>query len=51
MPEFLIIRHGQSQADLWLGTGDTGIHLWRVRGNTRWVLLGNSLVHLLEAPC
>jgi 2,3-bisphosphoglycerate-dependent phosphoglycerate mutase len=39
------------QANLWLVTGDTGVHLWRVRGETRWVLLGNSLVHLLEGPC
>ncbi len=42
---FLCFLQMPMQPDLWLGTGDTGIHLWRVRGNTRWVLLGNSMVH------
>lgn len=36
------------QPDIWLVTGDTGMHLWKTKGTTRWVLFSNFLEHLRE---
>lgn len=33
-------------SDIWLASGDTGIHCWRVKGNLRQVIFSNSLKHL-----
>lgn len=43
---FLCFLQMPMQPDLWLATGDTGVHLWKVRGRTRWVILANAQVHL-----
>lgn len=32
--------------DVWLSTGDTGIHLWRMDGSRRQLVFANSLAHL-----
>ncbi|MCB9136545.1 MAG: histidine phosphatase family protein [Anaerolineales bacterium] len=36
------------QPDLWVATGDTGVHLWKVRGDTRWIFFMNRQDHLRE---
>ncbi|WP_374711886.1 histidine phosphatase family protein [Symbiobacterium terraclitae] len=33
-------------SDVWLGTADTGVHLWRILPERRVVLLANSTAHL-----
>ncbi|NUM48614.1 MAG: histidine phosphatase family protein [Anaerolineales bacterium] len=39
------------QTGFWLMTGDTGVHLWKIKGATRWLIFSNSLIHLRqEAP-
>lgn len=34
-------------ADSWISTGDTGIHLWKVNGNERRIIFSNKQEHLL----
>ncbi len=36
------------QSNVWLSTGDTGVHLWRITPQQRVVLLANSTAHLEE---
>jgi 2,3-bisphosphoglycerate-dependent phosphoglycerate mutase len=33
-------------SDIWLASGDTGLHRWRIDPDRRAVLLANSTVHL-----
>jgi len=33
-------------ADVWIGTGDTGVSIWRVKGDTRAVVFSNYQEHL-----
>lgn len=35
-----------ADSDIWIATGDTGIHLWRLDGSRRIVCFTNYLVHL-----
>ncbi len=36
------------QPNIWLVTGDTGMHLWKTKGTTRWVVFSNRLEHVRE---